>query len=348
MFSLPEERECPCCGETHVVKNGIREGQQQFRCRSCGAQFSDREEACGHRFSAQVIARSIELRLEGMSYRKTAADVQREFSISDTTISQANIHRWFEKYINIAVEETQKLSAKTVGPWRVSYVSLHPAGHSQSVSVSLFIIRSLPPISRKAEKRRLTQPQASSKITLSEGGCWVVQDQETSYVLAAHAYDSFDPAVAAELNEKIQASMDQLEGNFNGYSYSIDEDFGIWEILRDPLEAIELQSGVPSYNPHENFMLMPAHGGIFSPSGAFWRALQIMRRQNVFHSPDSRQLFLDGWALKRNFFVNPGDPEGTTPAELAGVEASFKSWLDVVNYRGTATTERKRRRKAGL
>ena len=137
--------ECPRCGGTRVVKNGIgiRKGKQQYRCRSpeCRLQFMDRPEAFRQRFPAEVVAKAIELRLDGMSYEKIAADVGRRFSISDTGIPAATVLRWVEKYVALAAEEVRKLTVKVYGPLSVEFATLRPA----------------------------------------EGGCWLVRDLSTSY-----------------------------------------------------------------------------------------------------------------------------------------------------------------------
>ena len=186
MSDVAVERTCPRCQGTHVVKNGHRQGQQQYRCRSrgCGHQFIGRIESPGHRFPADAIATAIELRLLGGSYRKIAADVERQFSISDTKISGRTVQKWVEDYISIAAEEVRNLPVRAVGPWIVEYASLHPV----------------------------------------EGGCWVVRDSVSSHVLAAQAGDSFDPDVAAELMQMFEASIGKLSDNMHLLIFATDED----------------------------------------------------------------------------------------------------------------------------
>lgn len=60
-------------------------------------------------FPAEIIARSIELHLEGMSYRAIAAEVERRRSTSGAKISTATVFNWIEKYVSIASEEFRRL-----------------------------------------------------------------------------------------------------------------------------------------------------------------------------------------------------------------------------------------------
>ena len=351
MSDVAAERTCPRCQGTHVVKNGHRQGQQQYRCRSrgCEHQFIDRIESPGHRFPADAIATAIELRLLGRSYRKIAADVEGQFSISDTKISGRTVQKWVEDYISIAAEKARTLPVRAVGPWRVEYASLHPV----------------------------------------EGGCWVVRDSVSSHVLAAQAGDSFDPDVAAELMQIFEASIGKLSDNLHLLIFATDEDFGDSEDSQDVPEVIKQQFPLGDYIQSKDFLVVstldsevPSPDSIFEFPRDFWYPLQIMRKRKAFRSPESRQLFLDGWVVTLNFFAEHyytegcaehedtegcaehddtegcaehddtegcaehDDTEGWTTALGAlgvGDEAPFRSWLDVVNYWGKVAAEGPRR-----
>ena len=297
MCDAQAEKTCPRCYGTHVVKNGHRQGQQQYRCESIGCryQFTDRPNAPGHRFSAEVIATAIGLHLLGRPYEKIAADVQSLFSISDTSIPGRTVYSWVEKYIDIAAEEVRKLPVRAAGPWMVEHAYMDPV----------------------------------------EGRCWVVQDSVSSYILAAQAGDSFDPAVAAELIQRFEASIGNLSENLHLLIFATREDFG-------DSEAIEQRFPFGDYIPSKDVLVVHKPDSIFGLTGVFWYPLQIMRKRKAFRNPESRQRFLDGWVVMLNFFIEHAEPEGCTehdelggytPAMGVGVEAPFRSWLDVVNYR---------------
>lgn len=293
MSDVPVERTCPGCYGTRVVKNGSGRGPQKCRCISedCGIHFGQGN-AFGHSFPAGVIAMGIGLHLFGRSYRKSAADLKRHFSIHDTNISGRTVQSWVEKYVDLAVEEVRELPVRTAGPWRVEYASLSPV----------------------------------------DGGCWVVRDSPSSYVLAAQAGDSFDPAVAAALIRLFEEPIGKLSDNLHLMTLAADEPF------KNP-KAIKQMFPFGDYIPAKDIPLvhrsdgeMPSPNSIFEAPGDFWYPLQIMRKPLAFRSIESRQRFLDGWVVMLNFFIESDGPGGYTPARVAGVEAPFRSWLDVVNY----------------
>ena len=83
------------------MKNGLRGCIRQYKCRSlvsgrqlgCGRQFGDRKKPYYQRYSAEVIAKAIELYLTGMPYKKIATEVKRRFSLSGTKLSEATVLR---------------------------------------------------------------------------------------------------------------------------------------------------------------------------------------------------------------------------------------------------------------
>ena len=97
--------------------------------------------------------------------------------------------------------------------------------------------------------------------------------------------------------------------------------------IRQQLQFI--RPAPPSHFPPDDFLTI-------GPECAFQIPLQIMRRRGFLRSPESRQLFLDGWVVKHNFFDREDDPDAPVPADEAGLDAPFRSWLDVVNYRAKA------------
>ena len=306
MSDASTRRECPRCGSTLVVKNGPRDGRQQYLCRThgCELQFIDRKEPYFQRFIAELIARAIELRLEGMQYKEVGAEVRHEFSISGTKISAKTVLCWVQKYVNIAFQDVRKLPIKTPEILVVEYASLYPDG----------------------------------------AGCWVVWDFYASYVLAGTlAGSSFDPASAREVITKSEALTGLLTRKVREFTFWTDENSGNPEACSEVLEAIEEQLQGASY-------IRPEAIGLKSflkldPRGAFQQPLRTMRSQRTLRTPESRQLFLDGWVVMHNFFIEQDDLNGLTPAEKAGVKTPFLSWLDVVNHRVKVPGERPRRRQ---
>ena len=291
--------ECRRCGSTHVVKNGRRGDRQQNRCQSgrCGHQFNDSANAFNQRFPAEMIAKSIELRLRGLPYKDVAAEAG---SITGAKIAESTVLGWVEKYVGLAgagaANEVRKL---TEIEWRfrlaIEYTSLHPVN----------------------------------------GGCWLAQDVNTGYVLAALACRSFDPDTAreviAEVTTKVMApKFPYLYAAFN-FTLQTGAESRRSDGYRDVESAIRQQLHSTRYIRPEDFE--PEDFLANGPGCAFRIPLQIMRKRGFLRSPESRQQFLDGWVVMHNFFDRDDHPRLRVPADEAGLGVPFRSWLDVVNCR---------------
>lgn len=294
MRSAAAVNECPICGSTIFVKNGRPGDQQQYRCRSqeCGSQFFERTDTFRQRLPAEVIARAIELRLEGMSYDKIAAEIRRRFSMSDTEIPAATVLRWVNRYISWAAGEVRKLTVKVDGPLSVEYASLYP----------------------------------------TQGGCWLVLDLSTYYVLAAQAGSPFDAAMARQMMIKSIEPIGPLSGDVYNFTFGADGTPGEMESISDVLEAFK-QPQPPFGRLLRPEEMGPEYFPFLGIRSAFREPLRTMRKRRTFRSPESRQVFLNGWVITHNFFIQRDDLDGRKPAEEAGVEAPFRSWAEVVKHR---------------
>ena len=292
-------QKCPGCGRNLAVKNGLRGDRQYLRCRSqvrgrylgCELQFTDRAEAYYQRFPAGVIAAAIELYLAGMTYKKIASEVRCRFSIPGAQISEKTVFHWVKTYVDIAVEAVWELTIDSSEGLSVEWTSLYPA----------------------------------------DGGCWAVQDLDTSYILVAEIGGLFDPDTAREVIDKSGASSRLLPERVYIFTSRTVEDSGNPEAFSNVLAAIEQE--FPFLENTSPVEMSPEDTLILGRAGAFRDALRTLRKRGAFRSPESRQRFLHGWRVMHNFLTDPDDPAYLTPAEHAGVEAPFRSWVDVVNHR---------------
>ena len=241
-----------------------------------------------------MIAKAIELYLTGMPYKKIAAEVERRFCLSGTKLSEATVLRWVEKYVDFAVEEVRGVTMKESAysiSLSVKFASLHP----------------------------------------TQGGCWVVEDLCTGWVLAAEAGGSFDPATAREIIAESKVPIGPLIGEVDCFTLETDEYHRAMESFPDVLTAIKEElpcdDCFPSGEAQPDIFLV-------GPDGESLDALKTMRKRKAFRSRQSRQRFLNGCVVTNNFLTDPDDPGYQTPAEYAGAQAPFRSWRGVVNYWG--------------
>ena len=243
-------------------------------------------------FPTEIIARSIELHLEGMSYRAIIAEVERRRPTSSAKISTATVFNWIEKYVSIASEEFRRLPVKAPQELGVGFASLHPA----------------------------------------EGGCWFAWDLETLYISVAQTVGSFDPAKAVEVIDESLPLPSVWKVDFHIFMSEIWEARKSQEAYSDILAAIKGKYEVGENNPLLPFPLEQTP--ILGRKVIFGDPLPIMRNRNAFRRPELRQRFLDGWKVSFNFFDRPGEPDVLVPADLAGIQAPFRSWLEVVSHEG--------------
>lgn len=69
--------ECPVCGSTHTVKNGIRHGIQMYKCADCGYQFRN-----------SSLPDDLQLWQLYQENKQTVKELARQFGVSDSTIKR--------------------------------------------------------------------------------------------------------------------------------------------------------------------------------------------------------------------------------------------------------------------
>ena len=108
---------CKFCNGERVIKNGKKNGKQQWKCKDCGHQFINEGELVKVRVSKQVIATALDLYYEGLSLRKVARQIRKIFGVN---IDHSTIWYWTQKYTPLVKDFTQSLTPQTrKGIWHV-------------------------------------------------------------------------------------------------------------------------------------------------------------------------------------------------------------------------------------
>jgi transposase-like protein len=91
--------QCPQCQGSDLVKTGLKQGAQRYRCRSCGRYSTDKPA----RFSAEVKAKAVDMYLNNVGIRKIARFVG---------ASPAGVLRWIRKeHVLLQARRTQPAAA---------------------------------------------------------------------------------------------------------------------------------------------------------------------------------------------------------------------------------------------
>ena len=159
---------CPTCGGSHIVKMGIRNGQQRYLCRSCRKAFRASGKAKGRRMDAELMGSAIRDYYSGKSYKQIAEGLADEYDIPEP--SKATIFEWVRDYTDRANREMKGQKAKTSGHW---------------VADEMYV-----------------------KVGGKTAYNWNVMDSETRYILASHLSPTRDGRAARAVIRKAMEAAD--------------------------------------------------------------------------------------------------------------------------------------------
>lgn len=163
-------------------------------------------------------------------------------------------------------------------------------------------------------------------IDLKSGGgekiwVWDAICDTTKFLLACHLSEGRTTQDALALMEKAERQA----GRFPKVI--------ITDKLRSYLDAVERAWGSDSHH---------LQSGPFVQGRGSTRAVERLHgtlkdRSKIMRAlanKSSARLIISGWRIHYNFFRPHMGLGGKTPAQVAGAMASFKSWADIVRYRG--------------
>ena len=107
---------CPACDSDHIVKIGVRDGQQRYRCRGCDKKFRAGGKAPGRKMDAEMMGSAIRDYYTGKSYKQIAEGLKKEYDLPKEP-SKATIYEWVRDYTDKALKQMGGHKAKTGGHW---------------------------------------------------------------------------------------------------------------------------------------------------------------------------------------------------------------------------------------
>ena len=159
---------CPSCGNSRVVKMGVRNGQQRYLCRNCRKSFRASGKASGRRMDAELMGAAIRDYYSGKSYKQIAEGLAQEYDIPEP--SKATVFEWVRDYTERALKETENHKATTSGHW---------------VADEMYV-------------------DVGGKTAYN----WNVMDSETRYILASHLSPTRDGRAARAVIRKALDNAD--------------------------------------------------------------------------------------------------------------------------------------------
>ena len=107
---------CPGCDSDHIVKVGVRNGDQRYRCKGCKKDFRVGGKAEGRKMDAELMGSAIRDFYTGKSYKQIAEGLKEEYDLEKEP-SKATIYEWVRDYTDRAVGQMQDHKAQTGGDW---------------------------------------------------------------------------------------------------------------------------------------------------------------------------------------------------------------------------------------
>ena len=107
---------CRASDSDHIVKIGVRDGQQRYRCRGCDKKFRAGGKAQGRKMDAEMMGSAIRDYYTGKSYKQITEGLKEEYDLPKEP-SKATIYEWVRDYTDKALKQMGGHKAKTGGHW---------------------------------------------------------------------------------------------------------------------------------------------------------------------------------------------------------------------------------------
>lgn len=118
---------CKFCGCPNIVKYGVRNGIQQYLCRSCGRKFSDKDTLEGRQTPTAEIGAALSMFYDGLSL----SGIQRQLQgIFNDWVNPSTIYRWVIEYSSKAITLLDKQKVRLSNTWVVDETVVKVGGEN--------------------------------------------------------------------------------------------------------------------------------------------------------------------------------------------------------------------------
>ena len=185
------ELACPVCSGKGIVKVGMRDGYQRYRCKACKKDFHAKGTAKGQRYPPEQMGAAIRMFYSGMSYKQIAENMERMYNIPEP--SKLTIYAWVKKYTTKAVASMEDHKAETGDEWVADEMVVRVGGKKM--------------------------------------WNWNVMDSKTRYILASHLSRRRNTAEARKVMRKAAANAARVPkviktDKLGSYLWGIEDVFG--------------------------------------------------------------------------------------------------------------------------
>jgi transposase-like protein len=116
---------CKFCGSENYIKYGVRNGKQNYFCKSCNHKFVDNQYFENLKVNPKIICVTLDLYFKGISLRKIS-DHLRQFY--DLKIHFTTVFHWIEKYVGIMNAYVSQFKPETGISWNADEMMIQING----------------------------------------------------------------------------------------------------------------------------------------------------------------------------------------------------------------------------
>lgn len=112
----PQQIACKWCGNTDIMKYGIRHGVQEYICRACGRKFTEKDSPYHMQTPTEQIGASLNMFYDGMS----VADIARHLDETyHNPVNASTVYRWIIRYTFMALSALDSTKPMVSDTWMV-------------------------------------------------------------------------------------------------------------------------------------------------------------------------------------------------------------------------------------
>lgn len=119
-------RKCKFCNSTEIIKYGMKNGKQNYYCKSCNRKFVNNINFENMKYSPKIIALTLDLYFKGVSLRKISHHLKEFYSLN---ICYNSVYNWIEKYVSIMNEYANNINPDVGEVWHTDEMMINIGGN---------------------------------------------------------------------------------------------------------------------------------------------------------------------------------------------------------------------------
>lgn len=116
---------CKFCGSIRVMRYGLKNGKQQYKCKDCQRAFIPDNGFKKIKYDPELITITLDLYFKGISLRKISDHILQTYGLE---VNFSTLYRWIAKYISAMDAYVKTLTPNLSGKWHVDEMVIKSKG----------------------------------------------------------------------------------------------------------------------------------------------------------------------------------------------------------------------------